>query len=580
MTQDPQPIASAEFANVDQKERLKTLRDLLKRDLVERDDAVKLALLAALAGEHLLLIGPPGTAKSLVARRLRLAFADDRYFERLLTRFTVPEELFGPLSIQALEQDRYERQTKGYLPTSSIAFLDEIFKANSAILNALLTLLNEREFDNGMERQKTPLVAVIGASNELPEGEELDALYDRFLLRLHVGPVGEEGFMQLLNLRGEPSPEIDLGLRLTAEDLLAVRQASQAVVLAPEVTKLLVELRAFCQAEGIPVSDRRWRKIVKLLQTSAVTNGRNEASIWDCWLLQHCLWNQPEQRQKVYAWYAERVGASRVMDPSALVRVVALFERQLQRDKTNQSQCRDQRGRLLYLDDDGARTTRTGGMRRGKRNNAELFLAPDKATTDNPAYSHLRPVDRQNHGEGYTREELADLYVSSHQKFENWGGKSKYLDDKANHFIVHGEYTPVVEPQRHKQAYVDHQIGELNRHHTTLGAYLADHQRITHELVATVSGHLWLDPAFLEPASVHLRNSGQVATDLQRRLGALVDGFTQLPTESDVEFRERDSLSDFDADLDDFDLDDMDLLGNEDGLDLDEDEDHGVSCNQ
>ena len=170
-------------------ERLRELRDTLVTGLVERDLPIRLALIAALAGEHLLLVGPPGTAKSLVARRLNLAFTKSNYFERLLTRFTVPEELFGPLSIKGLEEDRYERLTAAYMPTASIAFLDEIFKANSAILNSLLTLLNEREFDNGTRRDKAPLIAVIGASNELPDSEELNALYDRFLLRLYVGSV-------------------------------------------------------------------------------------------------------------------------------------------------------------------------------------------------------------------------------------------------------------------------------------------------------------------------------------------------------------------------------------------------------
>ena len=146
------------------RDRLTSILAAMEAGLVERGPVVRLALLAALAGEHTLLVGPPGTAKSQLARRLLLVFRDARYFERLLTRYTVPEELFGPLSISALEQDRYERQTAGFLPQASIAFIDEVFKANSAILNALLTLLNEREFDNGPRREPCPLIKIGRAS--------------------------------------------------------------------------------------------------------------------------------------------------------------------------------------------------------------------------------------------------------------------------------------------------------------------------------------------------------------------------------------------------------------------------------
>jgi MoxR-like ATPase len=204
-------------------DRLRRLRDALLDGLVERDEPIRLALLAVLAGEHVLLLGDPGTAKSMVARRLHHAFASGGYFERLLTRFTVPEELFGPLSIQGLEQDRYERVVAGYLPSATVAFLDEVFKANSAILNALLTLLNERLFDNGTRRMVTPLAAVVGASNELPKGEDLSALYDRFLIRLQVAPVSKEGFRALLKLRGATEPSIAEGLALSPADLEAVR---------------------------------------------------------------------------------------------------------------------------------------------------------------------------------------------------------------------------------------------------------------------------------------------------------------------------------------------------------------------
>ncbi len=156
-----------------------------------REEIALTALLALLAQENLLLVGPLGTGKSMIARRISQILAPQPgsadYFEYLLTKFSTPEELFGPLSIQALKQDRFERQTAGYLPSVKVAFLDEIFKASSSILNSLLTLLNERKFHNGSRSEATPLQAIVAASNELPKGQpELAALYDRFLLRRFV----------------------------------------------------------------------------------------------------------------------------------------------------------------------------------------------------------------------------------------------------------------------------------------------------------------------------------------------------------------------------------------------------------
>jgi MoxR-like ATPase len=307
--------------------KIKRIQSQLTQGLVEREQTIKLTLLAALAGEHILLIGPPGTGKSLVSRRLHLVFQDTPYFERLLTKFSVPEELFGPLSIQALEKDQYTRLTQGYLPQASIAFLDEIFKANSAILNALLTLLNEREFDNGVIREKVPLISVIGASNELPEDGNLSALYDRFLFRQYVEPVSKSGFKQLLTMKA--SEEALSVEQLSYDELKYIQQQAKKVELSAEALQFLIELRKWCAENQIQVSDRRWRKIVGMLQVSAYTNGQSQITIWDCWLVQHCIWEKPEQIELVAGIYEQYCGKS-VVNLQNLVKIIKVLEKEVE----------------------------------------------------------------------------------------------------------------------------------------------------------------------------------------------------------------------------------------------------------
>jgi MoxR-like ATPase len=319
--------------------RLQSAIATISKGLIERDTEVRLLLLAALAGEHILFIGPPGTAKSELGRRLSKLASGGRFFERLLTRFSVPEELFGPLSMRALEEDQYIRQTDGYLPTATVAFIDEIFKANSAILNTLLTILNERLFDNGSNRYKVPLICLVGASNELPESEELDALYDRFLVRKQVGQVSPAGLLEMLGggrgggvgarqmaaLRGDlmegmTSEDEDEGdahgapsLLLQLNDFQETRlRAMDAVIVPPSVLNLIADLRAFLQEKCEPpvyVSDRRLVKAVSLLQVAAYTNGRSSLTEYDCLLLKHILWQRPEEGERIADWLLERLSS-------------------------------------------------------------------------------------------------------------------------------------------------------------------------------------------------------------------------------------------------------------------------------
>ena len=327
-------------------DRLGRLLDTLTAGLVERRQPVRLALLAALAGEHTLIVGPPGTAKSALARRIHGAFRDARYFERLLTRFTVPEELFGPLSISALEQDRYERQTEGFLPRAEIAFIDEVFKANSAILNALLTLLNEREFDNGAARASCPLISVIGATNAVPEDEVGEAFFDRFLVRLSVGPVSDAGFRALLDL--EPGDAPPLPDALDESERQALAAAARRVALPEPVTEALAGLRLHLAGTGAYVSDRRWVKSLSLLRTAAAGEGRDRVSIWDLGLLPWCVAPEPARQAEVKDWLARHLGVGEASSPPRLTRVVEAFEAQLEVERNANDLDYDESGRLRF----------------------------------------------------------------------------------------------------------------------------------------------------------------------------------------------------------------------------------------
>jgi len=278
-------------------EKLRKIRAELKARYLERDDVIDGAFCALVTGSHLLLIGPPGTAKSQLANDVCRRIEGARYFQWLLTKFTTPEELFGAVSLKGLENDEYRRVTSGKLPEAHIAFLDEIFKASSSILNTLLTVMNERVFYNGTEKTEIPLITLFGASNELPsEEDELEALYDRFLLRYVVDYIKEDfRFLKMLN---SDDGEAD-GLAITFSELETCREEARVIAVPSNILKLISRIRKELAKKGIVPSDRRYKHSVSLLKARAYLEGRSAVSEDDLRLFENVLWREPGEKAEI-----------------------------------------------------------------------------------------------------------------------------------------------------------------------------------------------------------------------------------------------------------------------------------------
>ena len=264
----------------------------------EREAEINGSLLAVLSGENLLFLGPPGTAKTQLARSICQIIEGGNFYNYLLTSFSTPEELFGPLSLKALEEDEFRRNIEGCLPTAHIALLDEIFKASSAILNSLLTILNERKYHNGREIVDVPLLSVFGASNELPEEDEsLEALYDRFLFRYRLSYIqDDENFKSLLFRESE---DFRPSASLQVLEIEKLRKSANSLPVDPDVEIIITELRRNLQLQEIEISDRRWKRIVQVLKVAACSSGCPAVDRTMALLLQHMLWNLPEERETI-----------------------------------------------------------------------------------------------------------------------------------------------------------------------------------------------------------------------------------------------------------------------------------------
>jgi len=278
-------------------ETLARVRDELEQSFAERGDVIEGALIALLSRSHVLLVGPPGTAKSMLADELCRRIDGAAYFQWLLTKFTTPEEIFGAVSLKALEADEYRRVTASKLPEAHIAFLDEVFKANSSILNAILTLVNERRFHNGKVVESVPLLTLFGATNELPEEDELAALYDRFLVRFVVGYV-QEDFRFLRMIQAEPTPN---PTTLSLAALGALQQQADTLPIPAAVLRHLADLRRELGRKQIVASDRRYRQALGAMRARALLAGRSAVSEGDLAFLEHVLWSDPAEQAEVRA---------------------------------------------------------------------------------------------------------------------------------------------------------------------------------------------------------------------------------------------------------------------------------------
>ena len=286
------------------KSRIEKIIKLLSEGLYEREEIVSLTLLSAIAGKPIFLYGPPGTAKSFIAKRVSSAFKDSKYFGYLMQRFSTPEDIFGPISLEELKNDKYIRKIDGYLPDADFAFLDEIWKSTPAILNTLLTIINERVFKNGSEEIKVPLKALISASNETPpEGQGLEALYDRFIVRLIVNNIkNRDNFEKILeNTQLDSYVNIDDELGISTDEWVNIRKEANNIKLSKSVIDIIHNIKLSIEKFNednrdiaIYVSDRRWQHISYLLKTAAYLNNKNEVDIYETILIYNCLWSLEE----------------------------------------------------------------------------------------------------------------------------------------------------------------------------------------------------------------------------------------------------------------------------------------------
>ena len=274
--------------------KFQAVEQALSDRYLERVKESRCAVLAILSGKHMFIVGPPGTAKTALIRDLSkmVALDDEEYFPWLMTKYTTPEEIFGPPSFEGLKAGRMERMTAHKLPRAKIALLDEIFKGSSSINNTLLTIMNERVFYNGEDTDEVPLSSLFALSNELADDEALSAIWDRLLLRFQVDHLRERSNFEALLIaaanREEPQAIVDWS------EVEEAQEQVRKVTMPDNVFAAMVGLRESLQAQGVRPSDRRWVECLPVIRAEAWLSGRDKVTIRDLRILQHVLWDRPD----------------------------------------------------------------------------------------------------------------------------------------------------------------------------------------------------------------------------------------------------------------------------------------------
>lgn len=399
-------------------ERFQRLLRDMNRGIYEKETEISLSLLAALAGESVILLGPPGVAKSMVARQLKTAFRDAHSFEYLMSRFSTPDEIFGPVSIQKLKSsDTYERAVEGYLPTADVVFLDEIWKAGPAIQNTLLTVINEKIFRNGNREMRLPLKLLVAASNELPaKGEGLEALWDRFVIRIESRPIRQEKNFRSMLLEVENLSEVKSEKQssaaegevnsnvITVEEYaewseninkIGVKEDVLDVISVVRKSLRTVNVDEAAERRNIYVSDRRWKNIMRLLRTSAFMQDREEVAVCDLLPIYHCLWQEPEERDAIRTLVIRALFASHA-DKLVEMKNALAEDIKYHRIRRSPDEGRDYEGEIEHLSDALTSLERQLGD--------NLFVSSDDKTEIS---AYLRDFYREL---AFTRQDTMKLY--------------------------------------------------------------------------------------------------------------------------------------------------------------------------